>query len=265
MGIGGFVVANDGELAMQHPRASDPVRRMVLSTGLIVGALTAQAVTYRVVAVQPLSRFTSQQFVLLLKRNHVDSVHLGRLSRMVVPDRWDLDELLYSPMPQVIPQLSQERKAIAVDLPGQTFGAYESGKLVRWGPVCSGGKGHQTPPGVYHLNWRARIHVSRENPTWIMPWCFNFAADRGLALHQYVLPGRPASHGCVRMLDEDAKWLFYWGEGWIISASTGEIAQSGTLVLILGRYDFRAVQPWMQPTWWHGGISSSLPQIAPGH
>lgn len=54
----------------------------------------------------------------------------------------------------------------------------------------------QKPPnasGTYHLNWHARIHVSIEDPTWVMPWYFNFATDRGLALHQYALPGRTAA------------------------------------------------------------------------
>jgi hypothetical protein len=237
---------------------------VVVVCGLSLSVLAGQPIRYRLVAARPLSRFTSKQLVLLSKLNHVDSTHLARLSRILAPDRWDLDEVLYSPLPQVVPQLSQEGKAIIVDLAGQAFGAYESGNLVRWGPVSSGRRSHQTPSGTYHLNWHARIHVSTEDPTWVMPWYFNFATDRGLALHQYALPGRPASHGCVRMLPDDAKWLFQWGDGWTLSETSGEVVQRGTLVLLLGRYDFRAPQPWLQPAWWSRGKSLPISEMAIG-
>jgi hypothetical protein len=42
-----------------------------------------------------------------------------------------------------------------------------------------------------------------------MPW-YQFSNDRGFGVHQYDLPGRPASHGCVRMLERDAKWVYEW-------------------------------------------------------
>jgi hypothetical protein len=165
-------------------------------------------------------------------------------------------------MPQAVPQLSQEKKAIVVDLAAQVFGAYESGRLVRWGPVSSGDRRHRTPPGTYHLNWHARVHVSTENPTWVMPWYFNFANGRGLALHQYALPGKPASHGCVRMLTVDAKWLYQWGDGWTLAAGTNEVNRPGTLVLLVGSYDFASPQPWLQPEWWARSVSLPVQQIA---
>jgi hypothetical protein len=211
---------------------------------------------------KPLSRFSSDQLELLGKLNHADSVHLARLTRIVVPDRWGADEILYSPMPHAVPQLSQEKKAIVVDLAAQVFGAYECGRLVRWGPVSSGDRQHKTPAGAYHLNWHARVHVSTENPAWVMPWYFNFSNKQGLALHQYALPGRPASHGCVRLLAIDAKWLFNWGEGWTLAAGAGELVRPGTPVLLFGKYDFGAPQPWLEPEWWAQGVSVPARQIA---
>ena len=230
----------------------------------LCGLCFAQAertITYHLEAAKRLSRFGADQLALLVKLNHADSVHLARLPRIVVPDRWDPDELLYSPLPHVVLQLSQEKKAIVVDLAAQVFGAYECGRLVRWGPVSSGDRRHQTPAGAYHLNWRARVHVSTENPTWVMPWCFNFASRQGLALHQYALPGRPASHGCVRMLSRDAKWLFDWGDAWTL-AGAHELVQPGTLALVFGKYDFGAPQPWLQPEWWVRGVTLPVQQIA---
>jgi hypothetical protein len=197
-----------------------------------------------------------------MKLNRADNANLARLHRIIVPDQWERNELLYSPMPQSVPQLSDENKAIVVDLTAQVFGAYESGNLVRWGPVSSGRRHHETPPGTYHLNWRARLHVSTEDPTWIMPWYFNFASARGLGLHQYSLPGRPASHGCVRMLAVDAKWVFSWGDGWTLAETGGEVVELGTLVLVVGEYNHLAPQPWLQPGWWAQGASLSLGETA---
>jgi lipoprotein-anchoring transpeptidase ErfK/SrfK len=222
----------------------------------------AQTISYRLEPTSPISRFSARQLALLSKLNHADARNLPRLGRIVVPNRWDLDELAYSPMPKGIESLAGEGKAVVVDLAAQAFGAYESGLLVRWGPVSSGDRRHQTPAGVYHLNWRAPVRVSSENPTWIMPWYFNFSADLGLALHQYTLPGRPASHGCVRLLAADAKWLYRWGEGWSVE-DDGEVVRAGTLVVLTGRYDFKAPQPWLRPNWWAVAISIDLPQIQP--
>jgi hypothetical protein len=148
-----------------------------------------------------------------------------------------------------------QTKAIVVDLATQVFGAYESGELVRWGPVSSGRRSLQTTPGTYHLNWRSRVRISSDDPTWIMPWYFNFSETAGFAFHQYTLPGRPASHGCVRMLLTDAKWLFYWGQGRTIE---GE----GTLVLVLGNYDFTAERPWRLVDWWAQGVTLPTQEMA---
>jgi L,D-transpeptidase catalytic domain len=247
-------------------RRRDPfgglVRAAALVCGMAFAGARAQTISYRLESSKPLSRFTADQIALLAKLNHADCAHLGRLPRIVIPDRWDADELLYSPMPQAIPELVHEKKAIAVDLAAQVFGAYESGKLIRWGPVSSGDRRHTTPPGTYHLNWHARVEVSTENRSWVMPWYFNFASGRGLGLHQFALPGKPASHGCVRMLAVDASWLYRWGEGWTLAAGTNEVIQSGTLVLLVGRYNFASPQPWLQPKWWSNGVPLRAQQIA---
>jgi len=226
-----------------------------------LGAQSPQTIGYHLEATRPLSRFTSDQLALLFKLNHADSAHLPLLKHVIVPDRWDADELMFSPMPQTIPELSDEKKAIVIDLASQVFGAFESGKLVRWGPVSSGGRQHQTPSGTYHLNWHARVRISSENPDWIMPWYFNFSSSQGIGLHQYALPGRPASHGCIRMLAADARWFFDWGAGWTLGDG-GEVLQQGTLVLVLGSYDFGAARPWLQPDWWAVGVTLPVQQTA---
>lgn len=199
-------------------------------------------VTYHLEPTQPLSRFSPKQRNLLEKLNRVDGAHLGEWKHLIVPSRWDLDELAYSPMPQSIQSSSDRPQTLVVDLPAQVFGAYEFGALVRWGPVSSGGLGRATPPGHYHLQWSERVRISSLNDSWVMPWYFNFDTSTGFAFHQYSLPGRPASHGCIRLLKSDAIWLFHWG-------------RSGTPVTVVGQYDFSGERPWMEPAWWSHGVT----------
>ena len=206
-------------------------------------------VTYHLEPTEPLSRFSPKQRHLLQKLNRADATHLSRWKRLIVPNRWDLEELAYSPLPRLIEQLADRPQTVVVDLPAQVFGAYEFQTLVRWGPVSSGGLGNATPPGRYRLNWNARVRISSVDPSWIMPWFFNFDSVIGYGFHEYTLPGRAASHGCIRLLESDAKWLFHWG-------------RSGTPVIVHGHYDFSNPRPWMEPTWWSRGITLSGAAVA---
>lgn len=203
---------------------------------------SAAAIKYHLEPTQPLLRFSPKQRNLLQKLNRADAAHLGGWKWLIVPSRWELDELAYSPMPGSVAQWSDEPRTLMVDLPAQVFGAYEFGTLVRWGPVSSGGPGRSTPPGHYHLNWNARVRISSVNDSWVMPWYFNFDDTSGYGFHEYSLPGRAASHGCIRLLDADAKWLFHWG-------------RCGTPVIVRGHYDFSRPRPWMQPAWWLHGVA----------
>lgn len=110
-------------------------------------------------------------------------------------------------------------KYIIVSLSKLAFGAYnENGQLQYWGPV-SGGKGYcpdirrgcHTPTGHFAIyNKGGAGCVSTKFPVGRggapMPYCMFFHG--GFALHgSYDVPGYNASHGCVRMYKDDAKWL----------------------------------------------------------
>lgn len=205
-------------------------------------------------------QFTAEQIALLEKLNRADRDHLGRLEVLVIPDRWEADELDYSPLPREVRALAPQRKALVIHQPAQVFGAYENGRLVRWGPVSSGRREHPTPSGLFHLNWRSRGRHSTVDPTWYMEWYFNFHNGRGLALHQYTLPGRPASHACVRLLERDARWIYGWGEGWEVDERGWELRQPGTLLWILGEYDFDAPPPWLSEAAPHPPIEVRIPE-----
>ena len=194
-------------------------------------------------------RYNDDQLALLEKLNRADRGHLARLPQLVVPLVWSSDELEYSPLPvRYVPGVEWPTYLV-VYLPGQVFGAYEHGRLIRWGPVSSGAHLSETPSGVFALNWRSPGRASTIDPDWFMRWYFNFGNRDGLAFHAYALPGAPASHGCVRLLERDAQWLYEWGAPWTLDSTGTRVLQAGTPVFVIGRYDFDAAPPWRSPTW----------------
>jgi hypothetical protein len=67
---------------------------------------------------------------------------------------------------------------------------------------------HPTPHGVFSIIQRNRHHRSNIYSGAPMPYMQRLTWS-GVALHQGVLPGRPASHGCIRLPEQYASYL--WG------------------------------------------------------
>ena len=115
---------------------------------------------------------------------------------------------------------------------------------MHWGPTSTGKKSTPTPAGLFHTNWRKKESRSSVNSSWILPWCFNIDNMTGVAFHKYDLPGYPASHGCVRLLEEDAKWIYEWAEPWMLSGKEERVMAYGTPVIIFGNYAYGEKAPW---------------------
>ena len=62
-------------------------------------------------------------------------------------------------------------------------------------------------------------------------------------MHEFDLPGKPASHACVRLYAKDAEWIYYWAEQWMLNEEHKIIA-FGTPVVIFGDYPFDGRKPW---------------------
>lgn len=126
-----------------------------------------------------------------------------------------------SPFPRYIEATGE--KTIYISQKNLAFGAYDqAGELVWWGPISSGidncvdARGScQTPTGSFRLIRKQDIDcISTAFPRRadgmdggaLMPYCMHFF--RGFALHgSDMVPGYRASHGCVRLFVEDARWL----------------------------------------------------------
>jgi hypothetical protein len=121
--------------------------------------------------------------------------------------------------------------------------AYENGILVRFGGVSTGKESTQTSSKLFFTNWKGKLVVSSIDDGWLLPWAFNLDNFAGVSMHQYELPGYPASHSCVRMSEEDAKWVYEWADQWILSPKEKLLA-SGTPVLVFGKYHYAEKAPW---------------------
>lgn len=194
---------------------------------------------------QWLSSIRSQDSLgILMAVNRTDRMFLNWLDTLIVPDTFVLDTKAYSPFPACISSLCDIHKVILFSYRLQAFGAYQNGNLQRWGPVSMGQKSTLTPTGLFHTNWKTYRAISTVNRDWIMYWYFNLDNFTGMSMHQYALPGFPSSHQCIRLLEKDARWLYYWAEQWILK-DRFTIAAYGTPVLIFGNYAFGKRRPWM--------------------
>ncbi len=144
--------------------------------------------------------------------NRLDArfVWAGRVLR--VPDL--PADAVYTPLPAVYEPAAADRKSILIDLKRQFLGAYENGKLVASYPVSSGRAGRGTPAGSkFKVTLKDADHASSVYPEpdggWPMPWALRFHRSE-YWIHAGDLVGYPASHGCVRLFEADAKALFDW-------------------------------------------------------
>lgn len=196
----------------------------------------------------------------ILNRRDTDEVAPG--DTLVVPTRFDLDFRAYSPFPRFYPGARGIDKVVILDKSIQAWGAYANGELMRWGIISTGASSSRTPSGRFNVNWKQEERVSTLSPgilrpresdeLWTMYWVMNIHESRGIHLHQYALPtSGPASHGCVRMLDPDAQWLYHWTDSWTvenqrthISSAGGRVVRQGSMVLVIGQDISEPPQPF---------------------
>jgi hypothetical protein len=126
--------------------------------------------------------------------------------------------------PEEIAPISPEvkNKWIDVNLREQSLTCYENDSPVYHATVSTGLRYlYDTPTGRFHImvklpsrrmNAADRAAGDDENVLAGVPWC-SFFTDQGHAFHGTYWHdnfGMTMSHGCVNMVNEDAKWLFRW-------------------------------------------------------
>ncbi len=136
---------------------------------------------------------------------------------IVVPrDIANLTILDVAPFPQ---RIDEREKQIIIDQEKLAWGAYDqNGQLVGWGPISSGrdkcsdsSRSCRTMTGIFRVFSKENQYCKSDvypigKGGAKMPYCMYF--HKGFALHgSDDIPGYRASHGCVRMFVQDAKWL----------------------------------------------------------
>jgi L,D-transpeptidase catalytic domain len=94
-----------------------------------------------------------------------------------------------------------------VSLRDQRITVFDSKGWILRAPVSSGSKGRETPAGIFSVIQKVEDHYSNLYDDAYMPHMQRITWS-GIALHGGVLPGYPASHGCVRMPFDFAARLF---------------------------------------------------------
>ena len=125
---------------------------------------------------------------------------------------------------------------LVVSIADQQISVYDDGALITRSPVSTGTPEHPTPFGIFSVISKHRWHRSNLYSNAQMPYMQRLTWS-GIALHQGVLPGYPASHGCIRLETDLAVRLWH-------------LTKRGTRVII-APHDVRPVEV----------ANSRLPQI----
>jgi lipoprotein-anchoring transpeptidase ErfK/SrfK len=96
---------------------------------------------------------------------------------------------------------------LVVTITGQTVVLYKNGVPIVTGKISTGRKGFDTPQGRYLVTDKER---SRRSSLYKVPMPYFLRLSFGeYGIHQGYNPGRPASHGCIRVGTEEAAKAIY--------------------------------------------------------
>ncbi len=137
----------------------------------------------------------------LLIVNGTDNVSTDK-NKMFVP-------LDYSIEPQILPEFlsdaANHEQYILLDLRQQYLGLYEWGILKYCFPLSSGTK--RMPFKKFVVSNMDEVHFSSKYEQAPMDHALHIGQD--YFIHEGIVPGYPASHGCIRIFPLDARFLFY--------------------------------------------------------
>ena len=112
---------------------------------------------------------------------------------------------------------------VLVSIPEQQARVFRNGVEIGRSTVSTGRSGYPTPTGVFTILQKEREHYSNLYDDAPMPNMERLTWS-GVALHGGHVPGRPASHGCIRLPLEFSKKLYEV----TATGSTVVVADEGT-------------------------------------
>jgi hypothetical protein len=113
---------------------------------------------------------------------------------------------------------------IAISIDRQILKVYDANGFFAETPISTGMRGHSTPMGVFSVIQKHKYHRSNIYSDAPMPYMQRITWS-GVAMHAGVLPGYPASHGCIRMPMNFAVKMWGWTRmGARVVVTPGELA-----------------------------------------
>lgn len=168
------------------------------------------------------------------RRNEVlvHMVHVDKEIKNTVSHSIAVNVIPYERLQQYVPEelgLAHPGREIHIDIGLQKMLLMEDGIPVRMYPVSSGMTYTPTPLGEFQIHRKQDLRISSQGVPYRMPYYMAFVPNQGFGIH--ALPylgnspedsnywheartsiGLRASHGCVRLLEEDAIALYNWVE-----------------------------------------------------
>jgi hypothetical protein len=216
------------------------------------------------VFIQPqdtLESLFGKDWILVARFNRIDRRHV--YPGITIKSPINIDDLRdYTPMPREYEPAKRYHRYVLINMEEQWLGAYEFGKLKFSFPAATGRNGYETPTGIFRVDARHKNHTSSlykiedESGQYPMDYAIRFhIGEDNVAywIHARDLPGRPASHGCVGLYDEnmqkrvfripdtpvlqDSKKLYDWAVGenqYGPDSGAVELLENGPIVEIVG-------------------------------
>ena len=104
-------------------------------------------------------------------------------------------------------EVTEGQPRVIVSLSNQMAYLYRGDRLAAVTTISSGKPGNDTPTGYFPVMEKKVMHRSRKYDNAPMPHMQRLD-NYGIALHAGINPGRPASHGCIRLPAKFAAKLF---------------------------------------------------------
>jgi len=160
---------------------------------------------------QTLESLFGNDWIWVARLNRVDRRHVYPGMTIKVPENM-ADIRNYTPLPKFHEPAARHGKYILVDITEQWLGAYEKGRLVFSAPAATGKASTETPAGMFRIDARHMTHTSslyktaNDEEQYPMDNAMRFYIgpdNVSYWIHARDLPGRPASHGCIGLYDEE--------------------------------------------------------------
>ena len=124
-------------------------------------------------------------------------------NKMFVPLDFSIEPKI---LPEFLSEAANHGKFILINRRQQYLGLYEWGNLKYCFPISSGIH-NSTPLKKFVVNYMDKVHNSSKFEQAPMDHALNIGGD--YFIHEGIVPGYPASHGCIRIFPLHARFLFY--------------------------------------------------------